>query len=131
MADQLRVLVADEQSGIRYALRTLLQIASELDAQVVGEAADMPALLALLATQQPDVLLLDWHLPGFQSLDCLRALCPDLPVVVLSIRSEAREAALLAGARAFVYKGDPVERLIEAIQSARPAPPALPPTFNL
>lgn len=121
MTYQLRVVVADEQADVRYALRTLLQLARELEAQVVGEAVDAASLLAQLEAQQPDMLLLDWQLPGLR-LAGLRALYPSLPIIVLSVRSEARQAALTAGALAFVYKGDPVERLIEAIHTARPTP---------
>jgi DNA-binding NarL/FixJ family response regulator len=64
------------------------------------------------------LVLLDWGLPGLPSkalLPALRALCPHLKVVVLSGRPEARQAALDAGADAFVSKIDPPERLLAAL----------------
>ncbi len=123
MTYQLRVLVADEQAGVRYALRTLLQLAQELQAQVIGEAADAAALKEQLDTRQPDMLLLDGQLPGLDSIAWLRSAYPALRIIVLSVRGETRQTALDAGADAFVYKGDPVERLIEAIHTARDFPP--------
>jgi DNA-binding NarL/FixJ family response regulator len=119
MSKNLRILVADDQSDVRYALRTLLQLVKELHVEVVGEAADADTLLNEVASLEPDVLLVDWKLPGLRAIAYLRALYPQLRIIVLSVRAEARQAALDAGADAFVFKGDPVERLVEAIQHVR------------
>lgn len=119
MSNNLRILVADDQSDVRYALRTLLQLVKELHVEVVGEAADADTLLDEVASLEPDMLLVDWKLPGLRAIAYLRALYPQLRIIVLSVRAEARQAALDAGADAFVFKGDPVERLVEAIQHVR------------
>ncbi|MBC6935294.1 MAG: DNA-binding response regulator [Chloroflexi bacterium] len=119
MSKNLRILVADDQSDVRYALRTLLQLVKELHVEVVGEAADADTLLNEVASLEPDMLLVDWKLPGLRAIAYLRALYPRLRIIVLSVRAEARQAALDAGADAFVFKGDPVERLVEAIQHVR------------
>lgn len=119
MSKNLRILVADDQSDVRYALRTLLQLVKELHVEVVGEAADADTLLNEVASLEPDVLLVDWKLPGLRAIAYLRALYPRLRIIVLSVRAEARQSALDAGADAFVFKGDPVERLVEAIQHVR------------
>ncbi len=119
MSKNLRILVADDQSDVRYALRTLLQLVKELHVEVVGEAADADTLLNEVASLEPDMLLVDWKLPGLRAIAYLRTLYPQLRIIVLSVRAEARQAALDAGADAFVFKGDPVERLVEAIQQVR------------
>lgn len=119
MSNKLRVVVADDQADVRYALRTLLQLARELEAEVVGEVANTSNLLAQVEVLQPDVLLLDWKLPGTRVVEYLRSLYPPMRIIVLSVRAEARQSALDAGADAFVYKGDPVEKLVEAIQNVR------------
>lgn len=119
MSNNLRILVADDQSDVRYALRTLLQLVKELHVEVVGEAADADTLLDEVASLEPDMLLVDWKLPGLRAIAYLRTLYPQLRIIVLSVRAEARQAALDAGADAFVFKGDPVERLVEAIQQVR------------
>ncbi len=120
------VLLADDQSKVRSALRLLLQQQSDID--VLGEAVDATGLLDWVRVTCPDLVLLDWELPGRQpSADLLAALrtqCPHLVVIALSGRPEARAAALAAGADAFVSKGDPPEALLAAIDgccSRRPS----------
>jgi DNA-binding NarL/FixJ family response regulator len=111
----MRILVADDQPKVRFALRVLLERQPGL--KVVGEAADAGDLLAQMETACPDLVLLAWELPGLavDLLTALRRVCPDLFVIALSGRLEVRRAALDAGADAFVYKCDPPERLLTAI----------------
>ena len=112
----MRVLLADDQSKVRSALRLLLDQEPELS--VVGEATEADELLAQVGTACPDIVLLDWELPGLSRhdlLSTLRARCPHLKVIALSGRPEARQAALAAGADAFVSKGDPPEQLLAAV----------------
>jgi DNA-binding NarL/FixJ family response regulator len=112
----MRILIADDQTKVRYALRVLLKRQSGL--QVVGEAADTGDLLIQLSVTCPDLLLLGWELPGTSEIDlvpAIRRICPKLPVIALSGRLEARQVALAAGVEAFVSKSDPPERLLAAI----------------
>ena len=112
----MRVLLADDQSKVRSALRLLLEQEPELSG--VDEATDADELLAQVGMVCPDIVLLDWELPGLPHNDvlpALRARCPRLKVVALSGRPEARQAALAAGADAFVSKGDPPEKLLAAV----------------
>lgn len=114
----MRILVADDQPKIRFALRLLLEREPELD--VVGEAAEAESLMAQLRTAQPDVVLLDWELPGLSAiggLPALRAVCPQLWVIALSGRLEARQAALAAGANAFVSKSKPPDQLLATVRA--------------
>lgn len=112
----MRVLLADDQSKVRSALRLLLEQQPGLS--VVSEAVEAESLLAQAEATQPDLVLLDWELPGLRTddwLSTLRTLCPRLKVIALSGQPEARRAALAAGADAFVSKGDPPERLLAAV----------------
>lgn len=112
----MRVLLADVQSRVRFALRVLLERLPDL--QVIGEADDAESLLAQTQATLPDLLLLGWPLPDGalgHLLSTVRQICPQLPVIALSGRPEARRAAMRAGANAFVYKGDPPEELLAAI----------------
>jgi DNA-binding NarL/FixJ family response regulator len=112
----MRVLLADDQTKVRSALRLLLE--QEPGLSVVGEAAEAEDLLAQVEATQPDLVLLDWELPGLRTddrLSALRTLCPRLKVIALSGRAGARRAALAAGVDAFVSKGDPPERLLAAV----------------
>jgi len=113
----MRVLLADDQPKVRSALRLLLS--QEPDVEVVGEAADTETLLALAKATQPDLVILDWGLPGLHTTDpmsALRACRPNASLVVLSGRPEIRQRALAAGADAFVSKGDPPRRLLTTLR---------------
>lgn len=116
----MHILLADKQAEVRSALRFLLE--QELGMRVVGEAAEASALLAQRAAVQPDVVLLDWELPGLQATNLLPALHAGARltiVIALSGRPEARRAALDAGVDAFVSKGDPPERLLAILYAVR------------
>lgn len=112
----MQILLADNQPKVRLGLRVLLERQPGL--KVVGEAVDAEGLLVQTEAACPDLVLLNWELPGLAATDLLSALrrvCPDLIVIVLSGRTEVRRAALDAGADAFVSKCDPPERLLTAI----------------
>ena len=115
----MQVLLADDQAKVRSALRLLLM--DEPKVEVVGEVVDSTGLLDWVKVECPDLILLDWELPGLPTgalLPVLHNYCPDLRVVALSSRPEARQAALEAGADAFASKGDPPERVLEVIKDS-------------
>jgi DNA-binding NarL/FixJ family response regulator len=111
----MHILLADNQVEVRSALRFLLE--QEPGMCLVGEAAEAGELLAQEAALQPDLVLLDWELPGSQPADLLAALRirRHTIVIALSGRPEARQAALNAGVDAFVSKGEPPERLLATL----------------
>lgn len=114
-----RVLLAAPQPDVRAALRLLLL---DLSMEVVGAAADWPAALALAPETQPDMLLVDWELIPIDSgntLTQLRAVCPAAVVIVLISQLDARQqAALSAGADAFISKGEMPDRVAERLRAA-------------
>jgi DNA-binding NarL/FixJ family response regulator len=115
----MRVLIADDQPKVRYALQVLLN--QENGMNVVGEVAEAEDLLALAEATRPDVVLFDWGLPGAAApdlLSALRTVSPGLWVIVLSAWPGARQAALSL-ADAFVSKADPPEKLLNALRSAK------------
>jgi DNA-binding NarL/FixJ family response regulator len=116
----MRILLADSQSRVRFALRSLLEEQSGL--MVVGEATDCQGLLAQAEAACPELVLIDWDLPGMARVDLLSALqemCPGLHVIALSSRPEVEQETLAAGAQAFVSKAGPPEPLLAAIQSVQ------------
>jgi len=113
----MRILIADPQLSVRSALKIFLL--QEPDLTVVAEASDSQELLAKIETAHPDLVLLDWELPGQPIetvLPSLRAIDPQLAAIALSGRSESERIALAAGANAFVSKTDPPARLLTAIR---------------
>lgn len=114
----MRILLADNQDRVRYALRVLL--AQQPGLEVVAEVFNAADMMAQLTAACPDLALLDWDLPGLMEaggLAAIRKMCPHLTVTVLSGRPGARRAAQAAGADAFVSKGDPPERLLAAVRA--------------
>jgi DNA-binding NarL/FixJ family response regulator len=112
----MRILVAEGQARVRFALRVLL--ARQAGCEVVGETGDAEELLIQTEATCPDVVLLGWELPGLSACDMVAALrkaSPDVAVIALSGWPDARRDALDAGADAFVSKADPPERLLDAI----------------
>jgi DNA-binding NarL/FixJ family response regulator len=116
----VHVLLADNRSRVRSALRSLLE--EQSGQMVVSEAKDCQEVLAQAETVCPDLVLIDWDLPGMATVDLLPALqtiCPGLYVIALSSRPEAEQSALAAGALAFVSKAGPPEPLLAAIQRVK------------
>ena len=115
-----RVYLADARADERLALRLLLL---DLKMDVVGEAADWSTTLAQAPATRLDMLLVDWDLLpadlGVQSLAGLRLACPNAILVVLISHLDARQqAALSAGADAFISKGETPERVAERLRAA-------------
>jgi DNA-binding NarL/FixJ family response regulator len=112
----MRILIADDEPKVRYALRLLLEQSPEHE--IIGEAPNTDSLLAFTRSSCPNVLLLDWRLPGIpgaELLPLLRSICPKSKIVVISGWMEARHAASAAGADAFVSKTEPPNKLLEII----------------
>ena len=108
-----RVYLADSLLDERSALQLVLL---DLKMTVVGEAADWLTTLANAPATRLDMLLIDWDLLPIdlpmQALAKLRAACPNAIVVVLiSLRDARQQAALSAGADAFISKSDMPERV--------------------
>ena len=111
-----RVYLADAKPEERSALRLLIL---DLQMEVAGEAADWPTTLVQVPISRTDILLVDWDLlpsaPGV-ALEELRRACRAALVIVLISHLDARQqAALSAGADAFISKGETPERVSERL----------------
>jgi DNA-binding NarL/FixJ family response regulator len=114
-----RIYLADSKTEERSALRQLLL---DLEMEVVGEAADWSTALAQAPISRTDMLLIDWDLlpsSPTAALDELRKACPAALVIILISHLDARhQAALSAGADAFISKGETPERVAERLRLA-------------
>lgn len=112
----MRILIADQHPKARFALRVVLE--QRLGFKTIGEAIDTDDLLAQVKTFCPDLVLVDWELPGIpptESIGTLRQTCAKLRIIVLNTHAETREHAIAAGADAFVCKCDAPDDLLSAI----------------
>jgi DNA-binding NarL/FixJ family response regulator len=117
----VRVLVVDDQALFREALVTLLGARPEVE--VVGEAGDGHQALERAAALQPDVVLMDLHMPVLDGIAATRRLKVEQPGVrVLALTTfdddEDVFAALRAGALGYLLKDVSSDRLVEAVLSA-------------
>ena len=113
-----RVFLADAQSDERKALKVVLQ---NLKMEIVGEAADWLTTLAIAPFSLLELLVVDWNLLpidlGVQALSVLRLACPNAIMVVLISHLDARQqAALSAGADAFISKTETPERVADRLR---------------
>ena len=116
----IRVGIADDQDLVRAGLRTV--IAAEPDIEVVGEAADGEAAVALALATQPDVLLMDVRMPrldGIRATERIGAgagLATRILVLTTFDLDEYVYEAMRAGASGFLLKDLPAEDLVAAIR---------------
>ena len=119
MAERFRVLVIDDDPGIREYLKAL----GDRQGYQVSAAADGEEAIASLSVSRPDIVTLDAVLPGMDGLETLRQLkklIPDTPVIMLSGHGQARTIveAMRLGASDFLRKPFEVEELELAFQKA-------------
>lgn len=115
-----RVLIVDDHPIFRQGLRSLLETVPGL--RVVGEAGSHAAGLELLETLRPEVAVVDLNLGSGSGLELVtrcRAMSPPVAAVVLTLHREQStfEAALQAGAAAYVLKENASEEVLLAIRS--------------
>jgi DNA-binding NarL/FixJ family response regulator len=112
------IFLADYRPVVRSALRLLLE--QDPNTSVVNDIVDAEDLIAQAVMESPDLVLLDWGLPGLDDSDVLttlRELCPDVYVIAFSGRPEDKTEAFQAGADDFVSKTEAPDRLLEAINN--------------
>ena len=116
----VRVLLADDHTLVRAGLRKLLEAMPEVE--VVGEASDGLALLALAAQLRPTLVLMDIAMPGLNGLEATARLArqsPDIRVLILSMHQneEYVRQALRHGAAGYLLKDAAPMELDLAIQA--------------
>ena len=114
----IRLLLADDEDLIREALATLLEL--EPDFKVVAQAGNGRAAVELAAEHQPDLVVLDLEMPELDGVSATEAILAarQVPVVLLTrhARPGVLRRALAAGARAFVPKTTPADRLARILR---------------
>lgn len=117
---KVRVLLVDDHPVVREGLR--LAISSRPEFHICGSVADSIEAAKVLELEKPHAMVLDLGLKEGSGLDFIKQLQtshPDLPILVLSALDESdyAERSLRAGAKGYIMKHEPMEKLIQAIVS--------------
>ena len=118
MTPTIRLLLVDDHTLFRRGLKALLSQDDRFE--VCGEAGDAGDALRCLQHQQPDVILLDNHLPGVRGVDAIPALkeaAPATRILMLTVSENENDlsAALQAGADGYLLKTVESEQLADTI----------------
>ncbi len=113
------ILLAESEKHVLDALR--LAIEQQAEVKVVGEARSAESLLVQVCQYAPDVILLDWGLPGLHPqrlIRTLRGCCPVTTLVALSVKPEDEKTVAEHGLDGFISKQLSGESFIAALQQA-------------
>ncbi|NJO93268.1 MAG: response regulator transcription factor [Hydrococcus sp. RM1_1_31] len=116
----IRVLIVDDQTTIQYALRSYLELASDLT--VVGMASNGQIALEMVKEHLPDVVLMDIEMPILDGLTATRIICDSFintKVLIVSSHQQKNylQQAVEVGARGYLLKTTPAIEIIHAIRS--------------
>jgi len=119
MAGRIKVMIVDDHPVFRQGLWNVL--AAHEDLCIVGEATDGPEAIERAQELLPDVVLMDINLPtlnGLQATRKLKALCPEVNVIMLTAYDDEEQVyhAIRAGASAYYAKDVSPERLVDVIR---------------
>ena len=116
------ILIVDDEADIRDILR--IRLANHPGFRIL-EAANGSDALELTRQQRPDLIILDWLMPGFNGMEVLKALreSPELtiiPVIMMTVKSElsAQAQGQAMGVVAYLIKPFDAARLMENVQKA-------------
>lgn len=121
MSEPIRLLLVEDNEVFREALELLLALRSDIE--VVASVSDGSAAAEAARAHQPDVVLMDYRLPGIDGVQATRAVreaAPDVAVVCLTASANLREVDALfeAGVVACLSKDQELDEIVAAIRRA-------------
>lgn len=116
--EPLRVLIADDHPLFRSGMRSLL--VADLENEVIGEATTGEEAVALASSLQPDIILMDLHMPGMGGIEATRRVLhsnPHIRILIVTMYEDDHSVftAMRAGARGYLLKGASPDEVLRAI----------------
>jgi DNA-binding NarL/FixJ family response regulator len=120
MTEPARVVIADDHPVFREGMRTLIQ--SLPDIELVAEATTGVEAVTLVQEHQPDVVVMDLHMPDLSGIEATRQIVqahPHVGVLVLTMFEDDDSvfAAMRAGARGYLLKGAAHKEIVRALEA--------------
>lgn len=128
MADEIRILIADDHPVVRKGLRMAIQ--EDPGLSIVGEAGDGEAALALIQELLPQVIVLDIDMPKLDGFGVAREIAKrQLPVAIIFLTMHTGEdpfrAAMDLGAKGYILKDSAMLEIVAAIRTVAAGQPYL------
>jgi len=119
MAEEIRVLIANDHALVRTGLNTIL--GAEPDIKIVGEARDGFEVINKSLELKPDVILMDIFMPGCTGIEAMVTIKESFPsakVLILTISDHDEDLfkALRFGAQGYLLKGASISEVVDAIR---------------
>jgi two-component system nitrate/nitrite response regulator NarL len=116
----VRILVAEDQEAVRK--RVCAALVSHEGFEVCAEVSNGKEAVERAKELNPDVVILDITMPLLNGLDAarqIRGFAPETPIVILSVHKSRQlmEEARKIGVQGYVTKGEPIEKLIQAVDT--------------
>ena len=132
MNQKIRILIADDHVVVRRGL--VLVLRQEPDFEIVGEAKDGLEAVQMAQKLKPDVVILDWKMPGMDGIEAtkkIQRLFPEIKIIaVTACDDDPFPARLLqAGASGYLTKGASTDEMIQAIKTVMAGKKYLTPTI--
>src|SRR5437588_4426168 len=119
VGEPIRILIADDHPIFRFGMRTLLTAMPDMS--VVGEAVTGEEAIQLTETLLPDLVLMDIHMPGITGIEATARIHAQHPrsaiLIVTMLDDDSVFAAMRAGARGYLLKGDEPAETLRAIRA--------------
>jgi DNA-binding NarL/FixJ family response regulator len=115
--EKIKVMIVDDNEVVREGLKSILE--PQVDIEVIGEAVDGLDAVTKAEKLNPDVILMDAHMPGIDGTEATRRIkisLPDVKVLFLTVYGDYVGSALDAGANWYLTKDCRRQDLMEAIR---------------
>jgi len=122
LAERIKIIIADDYSPFRNALKKLFNRTEEVDVEILGEAENGQQLVDLVEEKQPDIVISDIGMPVMNGIDATKIIkrkFPNVKVIAFSLFDDENniDGMIDAGASGYLLKNISIEHIIAGITS--------------